>query len=121
MHSELKALPVSLITSDEVETQDGEKLGTIKDLVIDLEQGRIAYVVLSFGGVFGIGSKLFAVPWQAFSMRGQTLVLDVKKEMLKKAPGLDGDQLPPWPDVLVGMPGSTGGATEASGRSYRAP
>ncbi len=120
MHSELKALPVSAITSDEVETQDGEKLGMIKDLVIDPEQGRIAYVVLSFGGIFGIGSKLFAVPWQAFRLRGHTLVLDVKKEMLKKAPGLDEDQLPPWSGVLMGTPGAID-IQDASGQSHRAP
>jgi sporulation protein YlmC with PRC-barrel domain len=121
MHSELKALPVSAITSDEVETQDGEKLGMIKDLVIDLEQGRIAYAVLSFGGIFGIGSKLFAVPWQAFRVRGHTLVLDVKKELLKKAPGLDEDQLPPWSNVPLAIPDPVGAATETPGQSHRVP
>lgn len=118
MHSELKALPVSALTSDEVETQDGEKLGMIKDLVIDLEQGRIAYAVLSFGGIFGIGSKLFAVPWQAFGLRGHTLVLDVKKEMLKKAPGLAEDQLPPWSEAPMGSGGP--GAAETPGQSHHA-
>ena len=119
MHSEPKALPVSALTSDEVETQDGEKLGTIKDFVIDLEQGRIAYAVLSFGGIFGIGRKLFAVPWQAFRLRGHTLVLDVKKEMLKKAPGLDEDQLPPWSESPL-KPGGPD-AAQVPGRSHHAP
>lgn len=115
MHSELKALSVSTLTSDEVETQDGEKLGVIKDLVIDLDQGRIVYAVLSCGGIFGIGSKLFAIPWQAFRLRGQTLVLDVKKELFKQAPGLDADQLPPW--FEYGGPD----ASQTPGKSHHAP
>lgn len=34
--------------------------------MLDLEGGRIAYAVLSFGGVLGVGNKLFAVSWSAF-------------------------------------------------------
>jgi hypothetical protein len=64
----------------------------------DLEHGRVAYAVLSFGGFLGVGSKLFAIPWDALTLSADEhqFILDVPKERLKKAPGFDQDN---WPDV----------------------
>jgi PRC-barrel domain len=45
-----------------------EDLGTIEHLMIDLENGRVAYAVLSFGGFLGMGDKLFAIPWSALTV-----------------------------------------------------
>jgi hypothetical protein len=66
--------------------------------MIDLSDGRVAYAVLSFGGFLGMGDKLFAIPWQAFSVaqEEQVLLLDVEKEKLEQAPGFDKDN---WPDM----------------------
>ena len=46
----------------------------------------------------GVGNKLFAVPWSAFTLDSpsHTFLLDVTKERLKEAPGFDKDH---WPDV----------------------
>jgi sporulation protein YlmC with PRC-barrel domain len=44
----------------------GEHLGKIEDLIIDLENGRIAYAVLSFGGFLDLRNKLFGIPWKLF-------------------------------------------------------
>jgi hypothetical protein len=68
----------------------------ISELMIDLDDGQIAYVVLSFGGFLGLGDKLFAIPWEAltFGAEDQTVILDVDKEVLKNAPGFDKDR---WP------------------------
>ena len=46
----------------------GETLGKIEDLMLDVETGRVAYAVLSFGGYMGMGDKLFAMPWQALHL-----------------------------------------------------
>jgi sporulation protein YlmC with PRC-barrel domain len=75
----------------------GEQLGNLKELVIDLEDGRVAYAVLSFGGFIGMGDKLFAIPWEALILnaRDHTFILEVEKELLKKAPGFDKDH---WPN-----------------------
>jgi hypothetical protein len=61
-------------------------------------QGRIAYAVLSFGGMLGVGDKLFAVPWQALRLDPglHHFVLDVSREKLNSAPGFDKDA---WPDM----------------------
>ena len=46
----------------------GEHLGDAEDIVIDAKTGKVAYAVLSFGGFLGMGEKLFAIPWSAFSV-----------------------------------------------------
>jgi sporulation protein YlmC with PRC-barrel domain len=81
-----------------VEGIDGKKLGDIKDLVIDPEEGGIEYAVLEFGGFAGIGDKYFAVPWEALRLdyTNKKLSLDVHKKDLKNAPGFDKNN---WPDL----------------------
>lgn len=75
-----------------------EDLGEIKEIMIDVPSGRVAYAVLSFGGFLGLGDKLFAVPWSALKLdtTNKRFVLDVTKERLKTAPGFNKDA---WPDM----------------------
>ena len=75
-----------------------EPLGTIKEIMLDMRSGRIAYAVLSFGGFLGMGEKLFAMPWSALGLdtKNKRFVLDVEKERLENAPGFDADD---WPDM----------------------
>ena len=83
----------------DVENPEGQNLGDIKDIVMDRGSGRIAYAVVSFGGFLGMGEKLFAVPWGAFSQPKadkDTFVLAVDKERLKNAPGFDANN---WPQM----------------------
>ncbi|MCE9547504.1 MAG: PRC-barrel domain-containing protein [Planctomycetia bacterium] len=79
--------------------QTTDKLGKIEDLVVDFRMGHVRYAALSFGGVLGIGYKLFAVPWKAMEMRhaedGNFLALSVPKDRLKSAPGFDQNA---WPN-----------------------
>ncbi|HJT51895.1 MAG TPA: PRC-barrel domain-containing protein [Nitrosospira sp.] len=85
---------------ENVYNNKGEKLGEIKEIMLDTEQGCVAYAVLSYGGFLGINDKLFAVPWSAFTLKLETLdqrfLLDVDKERLESAPGFDKDN---WPDM----------------------
>jgi sporulation protein YlmC with PRC-barrel domain len=76
----------------------GENLGTIKEFMIDMTGGRIAYAVLSFGGFLGMGDRLFAVPWQALKLdtANKRFTLNVGKDKLKTAPGFDKDH---WPSM----------------------
>jgi len=80
-----------------------EHLGKVKDLVIDLETGKVVYAALDFGGFLGFGDKLFAVPWDAFKIGAtdnvEHLVLATTKEKLTNAPGFDKSH---WP--LAGDP-----------------
>ena len=89
-------LTAKTINKDKVINMAGEHLGKIEDLMIDLENGRVAYAILSFGGFLGLGNKLFAVPWEALAVRPHehAFTLNVSKETLEKAEGFDKDN---WP------------------------
>jgi sporulation protein YlmC with PRC-barrel domain len=89
----------SKIIGADVKNTKGENLGDIKDLVINPESGRTAYVVVSYGGVLGMGDKLFAIPWSAVrrSPDKDYFVLDMDKEALKNAPGFDENHWPVSP------------------------
>ena len=91
-------LGASTLKGNVVKNLAGEKLGTIEEFMIDLETGRIGYCVLSFGGVLGIGDKLFAIPYKAMTLdtRDHTFTLDVAKGRLEGAPGFDKNA---WPDM----------------------
>lgn len=90
-------LKASDIIGKKVEDIEGKKLGDIKDLVL-YPDGDVQYAVLDFGGFLGIGDKYFAVPWESlqFTPDQKTIVLDVSKRDLKKAPGFDKRH---WPDM----------------------
>ena len=77
---------------------EGDKLGEIKDVMLDVDLGRVAYAVLSFGGFLGMGDKLFAIPFEAFRVdpASDRIVLDVPKETLQNAPGFEKDR---WPST----------------------
>jgi len=96
----------SSLKGDKVVNYKGEDMGTIEEIMIDLDRGRVAYAVLSFGGFLGLGDKLFAIPWQAFSVdtTNKQLVLNADKELLEKAPGFDKNN---WPDMADLSFGST--------------
>jgi len=91
-------LSASTIIGDTVVNVDGDKLGEIEELMLDLDHNRIAYAVLSFGGFLGLGDKLFAIPMQSLALDppNHQFILDVDRETLEAAPGFDKDD---WPDA----------------------
>ena len=97
-------LSADTLSGDAVVNSAGESLGNIEDLKLDVESGRIRYAVLSFGGVLGIGNKLFAVPPEALTVDtdNKRLVLNVERERLKSAPGFDKDNWPNFADPMLG-------------------
>ena len=97
MTSNRRILSSSSLAGNTVVDPSGEKLGTIKDFMVDTSAGQIAYAVLTFGGFLGMGDKLFAVPMRALSLHPteKSFILNTTKEHLKAAPGFDKDK---WPD-----------------------
>ncbi|MBC7945639.1 MAG: PRC-barrel domain-containing protein [Burkholderiales bacterium] len=84
----------------EVTNQQGEELGEIEELIIDMNNARVHYAVLSYGGVAGIGDKLFAYPVSAFKFGpNEKLILNVAKAQLKKNPGFKSNSWPNWDDA----------------------
>ena len=93
-----RVLSAATLKGDPVKNRQNEDLGKIEDFMLDLASGRIAYCVLSFGGVLGLGNKLFAVPWSAFALDTERhcFILNASKDRLKSAPGFDKSN---WPDM----------------------
>ena len=93
-------LSASTLSGDAIKNLQGESLGDLKDIMIDTASGKVSYAVLSFGGVLGMGDKLFAVPWESLAIDGENkhLVLNVSKDRLKDAPGFDKDHWPNFAD-----------------------
>jgi sporulation protein YlmC with PRC-barrel domain len=93
-----RVLAASTLAGDAVKNSAGDDLGTVDEIMIDIPSGKVAYAVLSFGGVLGMGSKLFAVPWNALKVDEdeKCFILDVDKQTLKNAPGFDKNH---WPDM----------------------
>lgn len=88
------------LLGNDVYNDKGESLGEIREFMIDMASGRIAYAVLSFGGLLGMGGKLFAVPWSALTLDtlNKRFTLNVPKDTLKDAPGFDKDHWPAMSD-----------------------
>ena len=86
------------LIGEDVYNRQQEDLGDIKEIMLDMRSGQVAYAVLSFGGVLGLGEKLFAVPWQSLELdtANKRFILDASKDQLKTAPGFDKDN---WPDM----------------------
>ena len=86
------------LIGNDVYNHHAEELGDIKEIMLDLRNGTVAYAVLSVGGFLSMGEKLFAVPWHALTLDTQhkRFVLNVEKDRLQNAPGFDKHK---WPNM----------------------
>lgn len=92
---------IRLISSAKVEGtavvgRDGARLGRIENFMVDKYTGRVAYAVLSFGGMWGFGESLFPLPWSflTYDEDCDGYVLNVTKEELAKAPRFKPSETP---------------------------
>jgi len=77
------------IKGSKILTVKDEELGKIREVMIDSERGRIAYVVFACECFLGMRCKFFAIPWGALSPSRGDYLLKVDKEAFKTAEGLD--------------------------------
>lgn len=93
---------VSHMMGQNIQNAEGKAVGEINDIVLDAGTGRIRYVAVTYGGLLGVGNKMFAVPYEAFECKANPddhtkniVVLDVTQKQLEGATGFDEDH---WPD-----------------------
>lgn len=82
-----------LIASNRVEgtavyNRDGDKLGRIEKFMVDKKSGQAEYAVLSFGGLFGMGSHHYPLPWNVldYAIDQGGYVVDLDKDKLAAGP-----------------------------------
>jgi sporulation protein YlmC with PRC-barrel domain len=91
-----KIMPIHRMATYDVVNPGGQDLGQVQDFMLDMTHGRIAFVVVSFGGFMGLTDKWFALPWEilAWSPETKKFILDMPREILEQAPGLDKKKYP---------------------------
>ena len=74
-----------------IQNARNEKLGKVADLAVDVESGRIVQVIISTGGLLGMGETLTPVPPGALrhEVGQEALQLDMSKEKFDAAPKCD--------------------------------
>ncbi|MEP9365724.1 PRC-barrel domain-containing protein [Xanthobacter sp. VNH20] len=85
-------ISTSKVSGTDVYNTEGEHIGFISDVMIDKRSGKVAYAVLTFGAVLGLGGDHHPVPWAAlkYDTRQGGYVTGVTIAQLQDAP--------PWPD-----------------------
>lgn len=111
--AEGQSVPASTVIGYSIDNSADENLGSVEDLIVEIETGHINYVIVSFGGFLGIGDNYYAVPPQDFNWSPETadrsarLMIDITEEELVDAPqfsydddltidGWDGELLNYW-------------------------
>jgi sporulation protein YlmC with PRC-barrel domain len=94
-----------LISSDKVEdtpvyNPKGERLGKVHHLIIDKYTGQVAYAVMSFGGLLGIGEEYYPLPWEMLTddIRLSGYVVDLDRSKLENAPSYTSTNAPDCSD-----------------------
>jgi sporulation protein YlmC with PRC-barrel domain len=117
LHKEVTdANKASKIIGKEIRNLQNERVGKVKDIVLDMQEGKVGYAVMSAGGGLFGGGKLIAVPLDALSLKpGEDhLVINAPKDRLAAAPGFSEDN---WPSIdsggdrTIGLSASTDEST----------
>jgi sporulation protein YlmC with PRC-barrel domain len=117
----VRRLTATTIIGDKVENLEGEDLGKIDNLMINIQSGEIEYVVLEFGAFLGMGGKLFAIPFRQLYLNAEnhSFILNRDKDSFKNMPGFDKDHWPATNDHSYYQDVDTyWGTTTDSGRVF---
>ncbi|MCF3934216.1 PRC-barrel domain-containing protein [Acuticoccus sp. M5D2P5] len=79
---------------------EGQHLGTVEDIVIGKDDGRVRYAIMSFGGFLGIGEEYHPLPWDLlhYDETKEGYVVPVSRDQLEKAPRFPKHDEPNWQD-----------------------
>ncbi|NKC33417.1 PRC-barrel domain-containing protein [Falsiroseomonas selenitidurans] len=90
-----RAFRADNITGTDVRSPRDEWLGSVEDVIVDPDSGRISYVILARGGFLGIGEDYVAVPWQRLraTPNMDIFVLNTTEAALERAPNVDPDAM----------------------------
>lgn len=85
--------------------REGEKVGHIEDVMLEKQSGRVAYAIMSHGGILGAGERFHPIPWSMlrYDLDKQGYLSPLDKAQLEKAPTLDHTEIygdDAWTEVI---------------------
>jgi Cu-Zn family superoxide dismutase len=84
----------STLTEYIVVNQEGDTLGQIDNVLVDMETGELYYVIIEYGGFLDIGEQTIAIPLSALQWGDdEDLLLTVGDEQFENFPEISSD----WP------------------------
>jgi sporulation protein YlmC with PRC-barrel domain len=89
------------ILGSTIKDSQDRKVGTVKDLAVDLENGRVVEVIVAWGGFMGLDNKLVAATPDNFATGAESKTLhlvNMDKGKLEGAPAVD---LSNWKDAMI--------------------
>ena len=89
-------VPTSRLELYDVVNLRGEDMGQVQNFMIDMVTGRVALVIVAFGGMLGISDHWIAIPFERMVWKPaeKKFVLNLPRTALEDAPGIDKDR---WP------------------------
>jgi sporulation protein YlmC with PRC-barrel domain len=93
----------SKVTGTDVFNKDAEIVGKVHDMTLDKRSGQIVYVVISFGGLLGLGENYYPIPWRllVYSPALRGYVVDLTRAQIAASPGYaDGQDPNASPEIL---------------------
>lgn len=71
----VRSMRISDPTDINIQNTNGEDIGDIEDMILNLDAGQVSYMILATGGVLDLGECLLPVPWNAVQISGEEEVM----------------------------------------------
>lgn len=97
-------MAAATLEGTKVFSADGQHVGKISEIMLDVRGGRIAYAVLAEGGFLGVGATLHAIPWNALTLdtSEKCFRVAIPAQRIRENPGFEKDQWPSMTDPSWG-------------------
>ena len=89
------AILASRVKGTSVYNGEGDRIGTVEDIVLDKQSNRILFAAVGFGGFLGAGEKYYPIPWSMLDYRQDKhgYVVRLSRDWLANAPAYDLEDL----------------------------
>lgn len=106
-HQQHEVIRADQFIGQTIRSRENDRLGRIDDLALNVKDGRIAYVVVNRGGLWGIGGETVALPWQQLQPDQAERAVRLSESQLQQARRIDTSR--GWPTAIGEEPvGTTG-------------
>lgn len=91
---------VSNLLDYDVWNENGEQIGEVNDMIVDLDNNRVSYIIVGAGGFLEIGERDVLVPWDQMMLQTDTgdenaFIFQGDQQMFDNAPDADVDAILP--------------------------